>query len=56
MINITNDNISPGKILGAHWGAKALPHVTRNAVVATSDVESVMKMKVLIFNAQMPSQ
>ena len=55
MISILRDDISPRNNSGIGCGARALPHVVGN-IVATSDVEIVMKGKILFSDVQMLSQ
>ena len=55
MISILRDDISPRNISGIGCGARARPHVVGN-IVATSDVEIIMKVKILFSDVQMLSQ
>lgn len=56
MISILRDDISPrnNSGIGIGCGARALPHVGN--IVATSDVEIVMKGKILFSDVQTLSQ
>lgn len=54
MISILRDDISPRNNSGIGCGARALPHVGN--IVATSDVEIVMKGKILFSDVQTLSQ